>query len=514
MQRNDGKPETDVTDRAGGAAGPGRGRFDARGMRLGIFVLAYNAENLLAETLRRIPEEIWDAVEIVYVVDDCSQDETTRAALDFPHHRDKLRVLRNKLNLRYGGNQKFGYQYAIDRGLDAVVMLHGDGQYAPELLPEVFRPLVERDADMVNASRMIDRRGALAGGMPKYKFVANIGLTAFENLFSGLRMSEFHSGYRGYSTRFLRRIPPWENSDEWHFDSQILFQAKAAGAKIVEIPIPTHYGDEICHVNGISYGLHCLASATAFALHRSGLVCLRRYDLRPAHLAENRRSSEPYSDHSIIARRLLAAGVRGKRVLDLGIGCAAITAKLKEAGAVLEGVDINPAAIAENGALYDRAWVGDANRIDELPIEGKYDIILLSDLLQYLVDPADVLSKLKKRLVKGGTLVVNIPNVANVHVRLALLAGRFRTHHRGILDEKALHFYERGTLRRLLKRTGWRIDAENASGVPLVRTIPLLARPVFRPLGYLGRAFTVCRPGLFASYLIVFCTNPNESDLL
>lgn len=490
-------------------------RFDARGMRLGVFVLAYNAEKLLCDTLRRIPEEIWDAVELVYVVDDCSQDETTRAALDFPAHRDKLEILRNRQNLRYGGNQKFGYQHAIDRGLDAVVMLHGDGQYAPEMLPDVFRPLVEQDADMVNASRMINRRGALAGGMPRYKFVANIGLTAFENALSGLRMSEFHSGYRGYATRFLRRIPLWEDSDEWHFDSQILFQAKAAGAKIVEVPIPTHYGDEVCHVNGISYGLHCLASATAFALHRTGLVNLPRYDLKPKRLEENRRFSERWSDHSIIVRRLLAdGGVRGKRVLDVGFGCAAIAAKLKEAGASLDGIDINPAALAENGNLYDHVWLGDANRIDDLPLEGKYDIILLSDLLQYIVDAGDLLSRLKKRLVKGGTLVVSVPNVANIHIRLGLLFGRFRTRLRGILDERALHFFERHTFPRQLRRAGWRIDAMKFSGVPLVRTVPLLARRPFRFLSWIGRGFTVCFPGLFSAYLIAFCENPNESDLL
>lgn len=489
-------------------------RFDAQGKRLGIFVLAYNAEALLAETLRRIPEDVWDAVEVVYVVDDCSHDETTRAALEFPAHRDKIVVFRNRLNLRYGGNQKYGYQYAIDRGLDAVVMLHGDGQYAPEMLPEVLRPLVEDDADMVNASRMIVKRNALKGGMPLYKFVANIGLTHIENALSGLRMSEFHSGYRGYSTRFLRRIPLSENSDEWHFDSQILFQAKAAGAKIVEIPIPTHYGDEVCHVNGVSYGLHCIASAMAFALHRAGVVCLPRYDLRPARFAENRRGAEPFSDHSIIVRRLLARGVAGRRVLDVGFGCAAIAEKLREAGAILDGIDISPSAIEENGKFFERTWLADANDIDAIPFDGKYDIIVLSDILQYLVNPADFLSRLKKHLVKGGTLVASVPNIANIHVRLSLLMGRFRAHHRGIISDKALHFYESETFRKLLRGTGWRVDASDVSGVPIVRTVPLLARRVFRPLSYLGRAFTLCRPNLFASYLIGFCTNPNESDLL
>ena len=504
MQENAALPET---------KDPGR-PFSANGKRLGVFVLAYNAEKLITDTLRRIPESVWDAVEVVYVVDDTSVDETTRAVLAFPKHRDKLRVFRNRVNRRYGGNQKFGYQYALDIGLDAVVMLHGDGQYAPEMLPDMFRPLVEDDADVVNGSRMMHGKDALAGGMPRYKFIANIFLTRVENALSGLRMSEFHSGYRGYSARFLRRIPLWECSDEWHFDSHILFQAKEARAKIVEIPIPTHYGDEVCHVNGIAYGLNCIRSVSMFALHRMGLICLRRYDLRPERLEENRRFGEPFSDHSTIIRHLLRTPIAGRTVLDVGFGCAAVAKKLGEAGAVLDGIDRNPQAVEENGSLYRHAYVADANAIDDIGLEGKYDVILLSDLLRYLVDPADFLSRLKKHLVKGGLLVVSAPNVANVHVRLRLLRGNFDMHHRGILDEKALHFFTLSSLRRLLGRTGWLVTGRDVTGVPVVATVPLLQNRFLRPLAWLGHAFTILFPGLFAYHVIYYCTNPNESDLL
>ena len=493
---------------------PGSRPFSAKGKRLGVFVLAYNAEKFISDTLRRIPKEIWDEVEVVYVVDDTSVDETTRVVLDFPEHRDKLRVFRNRVNRRYGGNQKFGYQYALDLGLDAVVMLHGDGQYAPEMLPEMFRPIVEQDADVVNGSRMICGKDALAGGMPYYKFVANIFLTRVENALSGLRMSEFHSGYRGYSTRFLKRIPLWEDSDEWHFDSHILFQAKQAGAKIVEIPIPTHYGDEVCHVNGIAYGLNCLRSVSMFALHRMGLICLRRYDLRPERLEENRRFAEPYSDHSVIVRHLLQKPIEGRTVLDVGFGCAAVAAKLREAGAVLDGIDRNPQAVSEYGGLYRRAHLADANDLDAIGLEGKYDIILLSDLLRYLVDPADFLSRLKKRLVKGGLLVVSAPNVANIHVRMRLLRGNFDMHHRGILDEKALHFFTLSSLRRLLRRTGWLVEGRDVTGVPIVATVPLLQSRLLRPLSWFGRIITRLFPGPFAYHVIFYCSNPNESDLL
>ena len=281
------------------APAPRREPFRANGKRLGVFVISYNAERLITDTLNRIPDDVWREVEVVYVVDDCSLDETTRQALSYPDPYRKLLVFRNRTNRRYGGNQKFGYQYALDRGLDAVVMLHGDGQYAPELLPDMFRPLIEDDADVVIGSRMINRRDALKGGMPKYKFVANIFLTWVENLLSGLSMSEFHSGYRGYHTRFLRRIPLWENSNEWHFDTHILFQAKQANAKIHEFPIPTHYGDEVCHVNGIAYGLNCIFSALLFRLHRWGLVRLNRYDIAPKTLKDARKLDDPYSSHSV-----------------------------------------------------------------------------------------------------------------------------------------------------------------------------------------------------------------------
>lgn len=492
--------------------------FQAHGKKLGVFVLTYNAEKFIEDTLQRIPECIWNAVEMVYIIDDCSFDETTKTVLSYPEkhpkYRDKIRIFRNRINRRYGGNQKYGYQYAIDQGLDAVVMLHGDGQYAPEMLPEMFRPLVEQDADMVNGSRMICGKNALAGGMPRYKFIANIFLTKVENLLSGLHMSEFHSGFRGYSTRFLKRIPLWECSDEWHFDSHILFQAKQAKAKIVEISIPTHYGEEVCNVNGIAYGLNCIRSAFMFALHRMGLLLIPRYDLRPAHLIENRRLDERFSDHSRIVGALLRKGVQGRKVLDIGFGCAAIAAKLKEASAILDGIDCNPAAVEENGKIYRKAYLADANDLDDIGLSEKYDIIILSDILQYLVHPEEFLSRLKKYLVKGGLLVVNVPNIANIHVRLSLLRGNFTLHHRGILDEKALHFYTINSLRQTLKKTCWRVEKRDVTEVPIVQTVPLLHWGIFKSLTHIGRLFTLMLPGLFAYHIIYYCTNPNESDLL
>ncbi len=488
--------------------------FSAQGKRLGVFVISYNAERLIQNTLRRIPEEIWREVEIVYVVDDCSMDETTRQAMDYPDPYGKLKVFRNRTNRRYGGNQKFGYQYAIDLGLDAVVMLHGDGQYAPEMLPDLFRPLVAGAADVVIGSRMIHRRDALKGGMPKYKFAANIFLTGVENLLSGLSLSEFHSGYRGYSTAFLRRIPLWENSDEWHFDSHILFQARQADAVVRELPIPTRYGDEVCHVNGISYGLNCLRSAFLFRLHRWGLIRLNRYDIAPRSLIDSRKLDDPYSSHSLILRRLRQMKLAGDQVLDLGFGCAAIAAALRQDGAILDGIDRDPRAIAESGPLFRRVFQNDLNRPGEIHLEHKYDIVLAADILQFLVDPADVLSRLKKFLVKGGLLAVSLPNVVNVQTRGRILFGRFPLHHRGLLEEQALHFYTLDSMRQLLVRAGWKVESTDVTSFPLTLVFPFLRRKRWRLPLWICRGLTLACKGLFAYQGVLFCKNPNESDLL
>ena len=488
--------------------------FSAEGKRLGVFVISYNAEQFINDTLRRIPKCIWQEVEVVYVIDDCSFDDTTRTAMAYPDEYGKLKVFRNRINQRYGGNQKFGYQYAIDTGLDAVVMLHGDGQYAPEMLPDMFRALVNDGADVVIGSRMINRKDALAGGMPKYKFFANIFLTWFENRLSGLNMSEFHSGYRGYSTTFLSRIPLWKNSDEWHFDTHILFQARQASAKIIELPIPTYYGNEVCHVNGPVYGLNCMASALLFRLHRLQIVHLARYDLVPEKLADNRKFDDPYSSHSIIIKHLQTKSLDKCRILDLGFGNAAISSQLKLSGALIDGIDISTQAVEENREIFRHVYQHDLNFIDDLELKEQYDIILCTDVLQYLVNPADILSRLKKYLVRDGLLVVSVPNFVNFSTRLHVLFGNFPLHHRGIIDEKALHFYTNKEFIRTLKRTGWGLEKSTVTSIPLFLLFPFLKARIFRPLVISCRGLTVLFKNLLGYQCVYFSKNPNESELL
>src|SRR5215212_12223096 len=179
--------------------------------RLLILIVAYNAESTITHVLARVPHGLADDYEVeVLVLDDSSGDrtfETTRDAqragtLPFPLH-----VLFNPVNQGYGGNQKIGYHFAIEHGFDFVALVHGDGQYAPECLPDLVRPLRDGEADAVFGSRMLERGRARRGGMPLYKLAGNRILSWFQNKMLGTSLSEFHSGYRIYSVAALRTIP-------------------------------------------------------------------------------------------------------------------------------------------------------------------------------------------------------------------------------------------------------------------------------------------------------------------
>jgi glycosyltransferase involved in cell wall biosynthesis len=251
--------------------------------KIAIFVIAYNAEKTLKWVIDRIPQDVKDKVAEIFVFDDHSPDRTYEVGLEHKAalKMDTLKIFRNEKNLRYGGNQKRGYNYAIKQGFDIVVMLHGDGQYAPEALATLLEPLEKGEADAVFGSRMM-QRGALKGGMPMYKYLGNKFLTFLENFLLGMKLTEFHSGYRLYSTHALKKIPFNLNTNDFHFDTDIIVQFKEAGLKIVERPIPTYYGDEISHVNSLKYGLDVVKSVLQYRLSKLKLIKVPKFDMRNA----------------------------------------------------------------------------------------------------------------------------------------------------------------------------------------------------------------------------------------
>jgi glycosyltransferase involved in cell wall biosynthesis len=225
-------------------------------MRIGILVVAYNAESTLENVVARIPREFVESISVILICDDASQDSTFSVGQSVGNSRPDLPIslIRHPINLGYGGNQKAGYRWMLNHDIDVVVLLHGDGQYAPEYLPQMVQPIISGTADIVFGSRMMVRGNALKGGMPVYKFIGNKILTFWQNRMAGIRLSEWHSGYRAYSTRSLASTDFELNSDYFDFDTEIILQMIEANQRIVEIPIPTFYGDELSRVNGVKYG--------------------------------------------------------------------------------------------------------------------------------------------------------------------------------------------------------------------------------------------------------------------
>ena len=238
--------------------------------KLLIFIVAYNAEKTIQSVINRIPKKLSKVYSLeVLIIDDCSKDRTFEISKKIKKNKKlgfKLNILYNLKNQGYGGNQKIGYHYAIKKNFDYVVLLHGDGQYAPEELPKLMHGLEKNKYDVVMGSRMINKRDALKGGMPFYKLAGNIVLTKIQNFLLNTKLAEFHTGYRIYSINSLKNIPFHLNTNDFHFDTEILIQLFIVNSKIKEISIPTFYGDEICHVNGIKYAFDIIVTTSIASL--------------------------------------------------------------------------------------------------------------------------------------------------------------------------------------------------------------------------------------------------------
>jgi glycosyltransferase involved in cell wall biosynthesis len=471
--------------------------------RIGIFVIAYNAVNKLDWTLDRVPEEVWQKVDEVFLFDDCSTDNTYYAAIGYKHVKqiEKLTVHRNASNLRYGGNQKAGYQYAIARGFDVVVMLHADGQYAPEVLPKLLEPFENNEADMVFGSRMAAEGNPLSGGMPFYKFIGNKILTWLENGITGMKLSEFHSGYRVYSCEALKKIPFMLNSNEWHFDTDILIQFHEAGLRIVERPIPTYYGDEICYVNGLAYALNCLRSALNYRLHKARVLYAPKYDIKMDQYIY--KKSDPYSSHSQIIRWIEQE--RPEEVLEIGTATGYLSAEMEKLGCKVTGIeqDSDMAGIARQ--YCQEMLVGDIETLDFKSL-GRYDAVILGDVLEHIRNPKDVLERVSKLLKPGGKVLISLPNVANIWIRLNLLLGRFNYSRVGIMDESHLRFFTLQTSKQLAADSGLDIIGINATPIPLPMILPTTSKG--KPLSFLhllNWGLTKLRKTLFGYQFILIC---------
>jgi glycosyltransferase involved in cell wall biosynthesis len=235
------------------------------GKRIMVVLPAYNAGRTLERTISEIPPGI---VDDLLLVDDASGDDTVEVA-----KRLGIAFVVHPENRGYGGNQKTCYTEALQRGADIIIMLHPDYQYSPKLIGAMAWLAASDEFDVILGSRILGN-GAIAGGMPRYKYFFNRLLTAFENILLGIKLSEYHTGYRTFTRRVIETLPLAECSDDFVFDNQMIAQAAQFGFRIGEISCPTRYFPEASSINfsrSVVYGLGVLKTSVRYRLHRSGL---------------------------------------------------------------------------------------------------------------------------------------------------------------------------------------------------------------------------------------------------
>jgi len=478
-------------------------------LRLLILIVAYNAKSTLAPVLDRLPAAVLSDFDCeVLIIDDASDDGTFEHGLAYRQtHADlPLTVLRNRSNQGYGGNQKVGYTYAIQEGFDFVALIHGDGQYAPEELPNLMAPLVEGTADAVFGSRMLVRGAARRGGMPMYKLAGNRLLSSAQNALASVQLSEWHSGYRLYRVSTLASVRYAANSNGFGFDTEIILQLLNAKARITERAIPTYYGDEICRVNGLRYAAQVMRASLGNALHRHGLVHQRRFQPIAVSNEHNKLKLGFASSHSWA----LDAVPDGARVIDLGAGPGGLASELARKGCPTAVVDIVAPTQSTPGVV---THVADLNEELDLPIQD-YDYYLLLDVIEHLKDPEAFLDSLRARLDDAPrTLIITTPNIAFIVPRLMLLLGQFNYGQTGILDRTHTRLFTFRTLRRLLRDAGFQILVMKGIPAPIPKAIgdSRLSRALLR----LNQALIRISPGLFSYQIFVSATvTPDAATVL
>lgn len=460
--------------------------------RILVFVVAYNAERTIQQVIRRIPPSLAEYDTEILIIDDSSRDRTFEKAHDIETAGEcayPITILYNPVNQGYGGNQKIGFHYAIEHGFDVVALVHGDGQYAPERLPDLLQPFLDDEADAVFGSRMMTRFAALKGGMPLYKYAGNKILTHIQNWTLGSSLTEFHSGYRLYSVNALKRVPFERNTNDFHFDTEIIIQLFLAGLRVKELPIPTYYGDEICHVNGIKYAWDVIKTTLVSRVQRFGILYDRKFDIPLAAEALPERAKLRFERPQTLALERIPAGAA---VADISSDGEHLSAALAGRGAQVTEIDLVPGR--DETSMFPAS--ADA-----------FDYVLLLDVVEHLRFPERFLDSLRESITTGREVkvIVSTANIGFAVTRLALLFGWFNYSRRGILDLTHTRLFTFTSFQKLFEQCGFRIEEIRAlpAPFPLALGDGFLARTALainRGLMHVSRRlfayqiFMVCRP--------------------
>jgi len=428
--------------------------------RVLIFIIAFNDEDQIQKVLQRLPGDIllkYDC-EILLIVDS-SSDRTFELAHTYQVNNNikNLKVLYNPVGQGYGGNQKLGYEYAVQHNFNAIVLLHGGGQYAPEEMEKLLEPLFREEADAVIGSRFINLKEVRNGGMPWYKYWGNRLLTWMQNKLLHTCFTDLHSGYRAYSVKALAEIPFSLNSNQYQFDSQLIIQLLLARKTIREVEIPAFYEKGIRDLNKLRFAWDVLHETLVSRLQNMALFYRREYDLVPFE-EEYSLKLGYLSSHTMAINNVPA----NSRVLDIGGGQGRIARELKKKGCFVAGIDKNPLAFSEN---YDLFYQRNLDFIGFDFSLKEYDHVLLLDIIEHLSFPEHFLDQLRLRFgMNQPKIIITVPNIGFFINRLQLLIGNFNYGKEGVLDKTHKRLYTFSTIKKSCQQSGFLI--EKVKGIP------------------------------------------------
>ena len=482
--------------------------------KLLVLIVAYNHEKFIESVLDRINDNLFKTYEVeVLINDDSSSDNTLNITKDYIknniHKKIKYTVLSNPVNQGYGGNQKIGFLYAMKNNFDFVALVHGDGQYAPECLETLVEPLNDENTDAVFGSRMINKNGALKGGMPFYKFIGNKILTFYQNKLFNTNFTEFHSGYRIYKVQSLKKIPYELNNNDHSFDNEIIIQLLMANLNIKELPIPTYYGEEISYVNGLRYALQVFIANIKAKVQKYGIFYDRKFNFKPENYDNYELKEKFDSPH----KRTIDVIKEGSHVLDIGCNSSKL-AKILINGKNCKVTSIDKSEKLENSSFIEKYISFDLdNGLPDLNYN-KFDYILLLDVIEHLKNPEEFMIKLKQKTEKNPnlTIIVSTGNVGFLIIRLMLLFGNFNYGNKGILDKTHTRLFTFSSFKRLMLQAGFSI--KKISGVPAPIALVTGDNILGKFLLNVNKFFILISKTIF-SYQIYFEIKPQISiDLL
>ena len=354
---------------------------------------------------------------------------------------------------------------------------------------------------------MLEKGGARRGGMPLYKFVGNRILTAFQNRMLRSSLSEFHSGYRLYSVAALRKIPFERNSNDFHFDTEIIIQLVIAGIPIVELPIPTYYGDEICYVNGLGYAWNVFRTMLRAKFHQRNLLYDRKFDIGPVEETYDLKLGFT-SSHTMA----IDAVRPGASVIDIGCGRGFVARELAKKAAHVTGVDQYVPDHSDDPKVTYFQWNLDR---DEFPVDlSEFDQVFLLDIIEHLREPDVFMERLRHAAIhRRPEIVLTTANIGFFVTRFMLLMGHFNYGRKGILDRTHTRLFTVASLRELFEQAGY--DVVEVKGIPAPYPKALGDNFLGHLLLWINKGLICISRGLFSYQIFIRASaKPSVQNLL